>query len=245
MRPARNTSTTLGTALALAAGLALSACNGSTSAQDEPSPSSPSASGPPSSENVNGALAPGRWRVPLFGRQPRQLPWAVVDVPPGYGTPGGWVVDRGADGDPEHYGAVAFFAVDEVVPDPCNGGATASVGPTVDDLVDALTATKKVGTTAPRRVRLDGRPAVYLEVTFPKDAAAYAGCSAGAYTLWYADDFPFRNDAAGLVCRLWILSVGGTRVVVTAWDTPAEDEKTVAEVVGIATSVHFVPPAQG
>src|SRR6188508_3086099 len=58
---------------------------------------------PRSMAGINGPLMAGRWVMPMLGSDPDALPRAVVEVPPGYGTPGGTVVDRGGDGDPANH----------------------------------------------------------------------------------------------------------------------------------------------
>jgi len=196
-------------------------------------------------EGIDGPLEAGPWIVPMWGRHPDSLPRAVVEVPEGYGSPGGWVVDRGADGDPENYGSVSFWSVSRVFPDPCDTATGVDPGPGVKDLARALAGQQKVRTTAPAPVTLDGHAGLYLEVAFPTDEARMAACGTSAYKLWRADDDgTYGTDIAGTVSRVWILDVDGTRVVVVADTTPREDAAATAEVLGIARSAHFVAPAE-
>jgi hypothetical protein len=103
MDPARNRSTATRVALAAVLPIAtvLTGCDGA-SPQSRP-PDSPSAAtsasrqaSPRSMEGIDGPIQAGAWKVPLYARDYRRLPWALVEVPEGYGSPGGWTVDRGA-----------------------------------------------------------------------------------------------------------------------------------------------------
>jgi hypothetical protein len=198
---------------------------------------------PRSMEGVNGPLEAGAWVVPFWGRDPDSIPRAVVEVPEGYGSPGGWVVDRGADGDPDHYGSVSFWTVQDVVRDPCEGVTAHDPGAGVADLANALRKQPGFTTTSPTPVTVDGYAGLYLEVGFPTDRTQVVGCHGSRYVLWRTDaGDSYGGDVPGTVSRLWILDVQGTRVVMTADTTPGEDAAATAEVLGIAESVHFLEP---
>ena len=196
---------------------------------------------PRAMEGVNGPLKPGPWAVPLFAAQPHRLPRAVVDVPPGYGSPGGWVVDRGADGDPENYGDVAFWVVRDVAKEPCNGTRFVRPAAGVRALVGALVAQPGQRTSRPRPVTLDGYDGLYVELT--QDGADVRGCHESMSTLWHATSgFGYGFGANGSVIRCWVLDVDGQRIVVTAMTTPHETPAEADEVVAIALSTRFIPP---
>jgi len=199
---------------------------------------------PRSMEGVNGPLEAGVWIVPLVGQDPHSLPRAVVEVPAGYGSPGGWVVDRGADGDPENHGDVAFWTAAAVVDDPCEGVTATDPGPTVRNLADALVAQPGTRTTTPRTVTVDGRHGLYLEVTLPGQDRLNS-CHNSGYTLWHTNSVDsYTGSIGGTVNRFWILDVDGTRVVMVADTTPGEDAADIAEIVAIATSAHFIDPLE-
>jgi len=252
MPHARNTRArnTLTTAAAVIAALMLAACEDASDSTSAPEPkattsTSASSAAPRQMEGINGALEPGAWVVPFWGKDPGSLPRAVVQVPEGYGSPGGWVVDRGADGHPDEYGSVSFWTVQDVVRDFCEGVTTFDPGPGVRDLARALGSRPGVPAVRPKRVTVDGRSALYLEIKFPVDETQLAGCHSSEYTLWGTDAGNFYGgDVAGTVSRLWILDVDGTRVVMVADTTPGEDAATTAEVLGIARSAHFVEALQ-
>jgi hypothetical protein len=192
---------------------------------------------------MNGPLTAGSWVMPMVGNDSDALPRAVVEVPAGYGTPGGWVVDRGADGDPDNHGDVLFWTAQDVVRDPCEGVTAADPGPTVRDLANAIVAQPGQQTSRPRPVTIDGYSGLYMEVTTPRELSRLAGCHASEYALWTNEDGDFyRVTIAGTVNRFWILDLDGLRVVMCAVTTPSEDAAAITEVVGIAESTHFLPP---
>lgn len=196
--------------------------------------------GPQSMEGVDGALEAGSWAVPLYAKDYLTLPRAVVEVPEGYGSPGGWTVDRGADGDPGNYGAVDFWSVGTVVDDPCNPSINTDPGPTVRDLADALHQQSGRRATEPEPVSLDGHDGLYLEITAPK---RFDACDNSTYTLWHSDDdFPNATNIPSTVFRIWILDVDGTRILVNETTTPNETKADKAEVLAIAESTHFIDP---
>jgi hypothetical protein len=165
-----------------------------------------------------------------------------VEVPEGYGSPGGWTVDRGADGDPENYGAVDFWTVDSVLDYPCRYANTSDPGPSVRDLADALYHQPGHRATQPAPVTLDGHDGLYLEVTVPHRLDS---CVNSTYTLWQTDSgFPNATNVPGTVFRIWILDVDGTRIAVNETTTPNETRAEAAEVLDIALSTHFVDPGE-
>jgi len=245
MSHARNTLTTAATVVAA---LVLVGCSNASDSTTTPKPAaatSPSSSAPKPMEGIDGPLEAGRWIVPMWGSEPDTLPRAVVEVPAGYGSPGGWVVDRGADGDPDNYGTVSFWDVDTVFPDPCDPAKGDDPGPAVADLAQALRRQDRVRATDPDPVTFDGHAGLYLEIAFPKDDSRMIGCPESSYKLWGAGDGgAYGSGIAGTVSRVWILDVDGTRVVMVADTTPREDAAATAEVLGIARSAHFVEPLE-
>jgi hypothetical protein len=246
MRHARNTharNTLAGAAIAVMTALVITSCDAGSDPARDAKNSPTSASTPKSMAGVDGPLEAGPWVVPMWGEKSDSLPRAVVEVPPGYGSPGGWVVDRGADGDPDSYGSVSFWSVQGVLRDACEGVTAFDPGPGVRDLARALRAQTGLESTVPKPVTVDGRSGLYLEVGFPKDQSRINGCHESSYHLWQTDlgDY-YGGNIAGTVSRVWILDVNGTRVVMVADTTPHEDAVAAAEVLGIAASTHFVEP---
>jgi hypothetical protein len=187
---------------------------------------------------ADGPLDPATYAMPFIGAHGPMR--AVVEVPDGYFSAGGWVIDDGhGELAPDEYGQLAFWGVvDQVDPDPCHPGPVESVGPSVGELADALAAERGRATSVPVRVMLGGYHGLYLETRAkggldrcPDGQHSLLGLRAGD-SYWLADDIPGTTD------RLWILNVNGRRVVAVVQTMRGKTDDP-AELVGIARSVEF------
>jgi hypothetical protein len=131
------------------------------------------------------------------------------------------VIYQGADED----GAQMYLGGDitRLYADACeSAGSEFEPGPTVDDLVSALTSLEGFETSGPTDVELNGYEGKRLALTVPADVDVRSpDCYQGRYSLsssrWY--------QAAGQSDAMWILDVDGQRLVLTfatTQDTPAE-----------------------
>ena len=249
MNPARKLATTSSLALMLA----LAGCTGDdpdaqadptpVANEESPSPSAaPDADGPTDLRGLVGRLEPGSYLLAAWGEtNAAPLPRAVVEVPEGYWSNGGYVIDAGQDAfEPAEFGVVQMYAVDQVLADPCRRPTATDVGPTVTDLARALD--RQAGpSTRPSPVVLDGHRGLYLEVTVPP-STDLAACTNGEYPLWLAKGDTHAHSDPGVVHHLWILDVDGTRLVVVASLYPDQDPAQNQELLAMAESIHFVEP---
>ena len=196
--------------------------------------------------DLHGPLEPGLYSMALWGEsnQTGPLPRAVVDVPEGYFSNGGYDIDAGRQGvTDDQFGQVSGWHAVQVLADPCRGRTAADVGPTVQDLARALV--RQTGPSSqPQPVTLDGHHGLSLEVTVPPDADL-TRCTDENYTLWRTEpvgDSVFAVPTPGVVNRLWILDVDGTRLVVVTSLYPDETDELHQEQIAIAESIHFVGP---
>ena len=164
-----------------------------------------------------------------------------MDLPEGYFSNGGYVIDAGRPGgtDDQH-GDVSVWHAVQVLADPCHRRTAADVGPTVDDLAQALV--RQAGPSSqPRPVVLDGHRGLSLEVTVPPNADL-TRCTDEQYALWRTEpkgDSAYSLDSPGVVNRLWILDVDGTRLVLVAGLYPDQTDELHQEQTAIAESIHF------
>lgn len=96
--------------------------------------------------------------------------------------------------------------------DPCTRQAIRPVGPTVDDLVSAMTDLPPYEVSRPEPVRLGGASGTYLEARIPRSYDASA-CDHQQVHLPGASDTAV-GAAPPYVGRWWVLDVGGQRVVI-------------------------------
>lgn len=205
----------------------------------------PSPTAPTDLVGLQGPLEPGLYSLPTWGQSDDTgpLPRAVLDLPEGYFTSGGYVIDAGTDGvTDDQRGAISVWHPVQVLADPCRHSTAAAAGPTVKDLARALV--RQAGpSTRPRPVVLDGHPGLAMEVTVPPDTDP-TRCTDDKYTLWRTER---RGDSAlglshpGVVNHLWILDVDGTRLVALASLFPDESTALHQEQLTIAESIDFEP----
>jgi hypothetical protein len=175
-------------------------------------------------------------------------PGYTVEVPEGWSTEdGGFIVKEG----PGALG-MSVWDVAQVPRNPCHWKATMSpVGPTVDDLVDALTSQRFRDPTAPTDVTLAGHDGLYLEWSTPNDwvvtgDADFQGCDDPGdghedFVSWWGTDAGSRwQQDAGQVDRLWILDVDGQTLLVDATYTADTSNGDREEQEQVVASLRFV-----
>lgn len=116
---------------------------------------------------------------------------------------------------------LAFVVVDNLYVDPCQpdlGLRDPAVGPTVDELIDALGTIRAISLGPPSAATLDGYSGRMFELT---GADSPAACVDEALVWQTTQGEPsLLVPAPGDVTRVWVLDVEGTRLVVLA----SEDE---------------------
>jgi hypothetical protein len=199
-------------------------------------------------EGLHGPLEPGLYSMAAWGQNKQvdePLPRAILDVPEGYFSNGGYVIDAGLEGvTDDQLGDISVWHVVQVLADPCQRRTAATVGPSVEDLARALVR-QSGPSTRPRPVVLDGHRGLAMEITIPPNTDL-TRCTNEDYSLWRTEpqgDGAHGQPHAGVTNHLWILDVNGTRLVVLAALYPDEDPALHQEQLAIAESIHFEPAA--
>jgi hypothetical protein len=171
-----------------------------------------------------------------------------------FDVPGGW---QSCPGGPHEIGAcfslasdpgrpmgIAFLTVDNVVADPCDRSMPElgpPVGPSVDDLVTAISDLEGFTATEAVDVTVDGFRGTQFEVAAPDDASHCPSDGDIGFGTWRT---PSRTNgvAAGEVNLVRVLDVDGVRLVVTAAYHPSiASPEMVAEIRRVFESVHIAP----
>ena len=158
----------------------------------------------------------------------------TFDVPAGWQ---GWELGVNKDAaDPPSGAGFGVWVVTNVYEDPCQWNrslAQPPVGPTVGDLVEALTAQRGHPTSGPIAATIDGHPATRFEQVVP-EALHFDTCWGSSYRSWQANADDRYHQGPGQIDRLWILEVRGTRVVIDASyyrGTAASDRTALFDIV--------------
>ena len=177
-------------------------------------------------------LAPGTYSIVRGSLK------ATITIPGGWGN----LDQRGVTSN-DSSAVVVFwpFPADfnEVYADPCHWKTTAiepAVGPTVDDLANALAAQAMRGEAVPTAVSIDGHSGKVLEMSVPSDLD-FADCDDGFFYSW-AGRF---HQGPGQIDRVYILDVDGTRQVFIAHHMPRDSEADLAEQQAIVDSIQIFP----
>ena len=180
------------------------------SATETPRPSA----NPISMPGASWPLDPGIYSLPAF-------PLGITfEVPAGWHSCSDSLVEQSVcytPADSVEDTRVAFVLVDNVVADPCSPGAEPlepPVGPSVDDLVAAISGLEGFDATAPVDLTVDGYPGKGFILTTPRDPVC-------EMKTWVAADRTNRVFP-GEVNPLEVLDVNGTRVVIVGAYYPGE-----------------------
>ena len=169
--------------------------------------SAPASSTDPDVTSIDGTVF-GTGRYPDY----------TVKAPSGWSSPDGHFILKSGSG----VLGLSVWDVDQVAEDPCHWqGNLVDPGPTVDDLVAALSAQKMRHATKPTDVTLGRYDGQYLEWSVPSDMivtgdADFKGCDVEPSN-GHLDFVSFTGNGqgeryqqvAGQVDRLWVLDVGG------------------------------------
>jgi len=192
----------------------------------------------------DGSIEPGTYRVPASV-------WSVADFLVTF--PGDWTVQyghvyskyQGSESDEMGFYAVV---VDDIYADACAGSTsgTTDIGPSVDDLVEALLAQPGPMASEPVDTTLGGYPAVRIDLTVPEDFDLTA-CNLYqdgilGLQVWYsrpADKYFVLPPNS--VASVYILDIEGQRQVILTGTRSTSTDDDVAELQSVLDSLRFEP----
>jgi len=146
---------------------------------------------------------------------------------------GVWIDGNG----PPEGADLMFFRGMGLYGEPCLTDEAASpdiaVGPTVDDFVTALVDHPSIDVTAPVDVTLAGYPGQYLDLQVPDDI--------GACATYKPLDGHHYAQGPGQRWHMWVLDVGGVRVLVETNDFAGTSAQRLGEVQAMIDSLQIEP----
>ena len=183
-------------------------------------------------------LEPGMYRIPAGAWTPADLTFTV---------PAGWQARylgfyKHMD-QPDEMGLVPFI-VTHVYTDTCAPEGEfelAPIGPSVDDLANALEALGGAEVSPAEDMVVDEYPAKRVDLTFSEDIAL-ADCRVPALQIWAnASETDFFSVLPGSVASVYIVDVRGQTLAMTATWRSAPSESDVAELEAMVDSVQIEP----
>lgn len=199
----------------------------------------PTASPDPSISALSGQtqLAAGRYSI-----RAGITPQVTASVPDGWSAVGDWAV-RGTRGyeAPDGMG-LRLYTVGNLFNNPgsfAGGVQDPPVGPTVDDLIEAIVDQTEWTSSAPTELTIGGFPAQHVRITIP-DGAELDPRDGGSFYL-------FQDEGAG---QIWGLEVGqlfdvyavdvnGERLVLDAFHYPGTPEADLAALEAVVDSIEI------
>ena len=176
---------------------------------------------------------------------PVGLPMDVtVEVPDGWSASDGWVV-RGPKGNEAPNGmAIRFYVsttlhlyADPLVPG--DGFLDPAIGPSVDDLVAAMTNHPGWTVTGTEPITIDSAAGQVVHVTLPEGTSD----DTPFYLFGTASGSQFYGWAAGQLFDLYIVDVAGDRLVIDAFHYPETSAEDLAAQQGVLDSIQIEPAA--
>jgi hypothetical protein len=163
-------------------------------------------------------------------------PFGLGGSDPGPGEAlGVWIDGNG----PPDGATLGFYPGSGLFSDPClteeeaDAEADVPVGPTVDDLVTALVDHPSLDVTSPVDVTLAGYSGKYLDLQVPDDISACA--------YYRPMDVHIYAQGPGQRWHMWVLDVGGVRVLVETNDYAGTSAQRLAEEQAMIDSLEINP----
>ena len=187
--------------------------------------------------NAQDPLDPGRYQVNAG------IPTTVtVAVPAGWSAGGDWVVIGPRDNDMPDGMAIRFYWIDNLAANPAvpaEGNLDPAVGPSVDDLVQAVVAHPAWEATEPTDITIDGHEGQLVEFAIPMDAELTAdgqfflSVDPGGGGIW--------GFALGQIFEWYIVDVDGRRLIIDSFHYPDTPEEDLAAQRAVVESIQFEP----
>jgi hypothetical protein len=172
--------------------------------------------------------------------------WFQAPVTVSFVVPAGWLSCTNNAGllcPADGTGGVNIWVVTNVVADPCDNTAlrNPAVGPTVEDLVTAISSLPWSAITPPTAITVDGFRGMELEVAAPPSSPCVGMDGFATWTTTLTPEMA-ADVSPGERIRLRILDVDGTRVVIEGYYAPGTtSSQDLAEINAIIDSVRIEP----
>jgi hypothetical protein len=187
--------------------------------------------------NLHGqaCLSPGRYEV-----DPTLPVIVTVEVPDGWSAGGNWIVIGPKGKEAPHGMAVRFYTAQNLYRNPLSPGeglVVPLVGPSVDDLVNAMVNHPDWTTTGPTPITIDGYAGQVVHVTLPAGTSDttpfFLSVDANGGQAW--------GWVAGQLFDIYVVDVGGKRLVIDAFHYPGTSAADLAAQRAVLDSIQLAP----
>ena len=167
-----------------------------------------------------------------------------VEVPgSGWSASGDWVVIGPRGNDLPDGMAIRFHTIPNLAANPLShsaGNLDPPVGPTVDDMVQAIVAHPALTASAPEDITIDGHAGQLVTITIPADAELPIVEGGPAY-YFYAEPSGggIWGFAPGQTFDWYIVDVDGERLIIDSFHYPGTSEEDLAAQRTVVESVQF------
>lgn len=213
---------------------------GGPAASAEPTPTLPPSPSTTSSPSPSPTAGPAAREIDVVAG-----PWRISGtVPAGFTSFDNFAFWDGTADAPDGHG-IAFWLVRNAYRDPCASETTAfdpPIGPSVDDLVDALAA-REGGIAGPvEPVTVAGYEGKRVTIQVPEDVSV-SSCDGRQYRSWVEPDGGHRfHQGPGQVDELLVIGdpTGRERLVIDLFSFPATPPDHVAEIRAVVDGLEII-----
>ena len=167
-----------------------------------------------------------------------------VEVPgSGWSASGDWVVIGPRGNDLPDGMAIRFYTIPNLAANPLShsaGNLDPPVGPTVDDMVQAIVAHPALTASVPEDITIDGHAGQLVTITIPADAELPIVEGGPAY-YFYAEPSGggIWGFAPGQTFDWYIVDVDGQRLIIDSFHYPGTSEEDLSAQRTVVESVQF------
>lgn len=196
---------------------------------------------PAPSADTGSALEAGRYSV-----EPGIAATVSVEVPAGWSAVDAWAFSGPIGHEAPAGMGIRFYTVDNLVSNPSSlgdGPLDPPVGPTVDDLMQAIVAQSAWTSSSPRETIIGGYPAQHVQITVPDDATLDTRGREGDAFYLFLDGAGGQifGWAIGQSFDVYAVDVNGERLVLDALHFPGTSEADLEALQAVVDSIRIEP----
>ncbi len=165
-------------------------------------------------------------------------------VPNGWSAIDSWGVRGPLGNEAPDSSGIRFYTVGNLLNNPSSyvdGLQDPPVGPTVDDLIEAIVEQAEWTSSTPSDTTIGGYPAQHVQITIP-DGAEFDSRDGGAFYLFQDEGSgQIWGSEVGQMFDVYVVDVDGERLVLDAFHYPGTAETDLAALQAVVDSIEIDP----